>query len=208
MKIKSDYRPSTVKLLWVAIASTILSLSSHAAGDESHLAAANALYQQIMSEEVFYGQMNHAMAPQIIEWKQAGFTDQQISAIQGAFGDFAKAIVNDEGFRTHVTNKYVQSFSEAELKELLAFYKSPLGQKSVLIPLEYTEEGKVVLPEGLSASEQKELVQFHEESALGKKLRQFIQESSDEEMSAELEASMIQHQQQLQQKLMSIMMGQ
>jgi hypothetical protein len=48
-----------------------------------------------------------------------------------AVTDFNRRVVTAERLRPHMVAHYVDNFSEDELRELLAFYKSPVGRKYV-----------------------------------------------------------------------------
>lgn len=52
-------------------------------------------------------------------------------AVKKAYQKFAETIADDPDMKTKMVEIYQESFTEAELKELLAFYSTPTGKKTL-----------------------------------------------------------------------------
>ena len=80
-----------------------------------------------------------------------GLPEAGVDEIRAAFGKWYDAEINFDDVRPKMVEIYVRDFSEDDLKQIVAFYESPVGQKTIknmpnvmrqtaMIAQEYTKE--------------------------------------------------------------------
>lgn len=108
-----------------------------------------------------------ALIPGVIEQGKAMFEQQNpalgkdlSTAAAKLRADFAPRVseINDE-----IAKAYASHFTESELKELLAFYKSPIGRKMTLEEPKAIQEGMVFAQEWSTKFSDEVLRKFREE---------------------------------------------
>lgn len=65
-------------------------------------------------------------------------------AVRAAFLRFAESIADSPELQTKMVALYAETFSESELTELLAFYSTPIGMKSLSKMPELMQKGAII----------------------------------------------------------------
>lgn len=69
--------------------------------------------------------------PAIKQMQAQGLSDEAIVEIRAAADRFFDKTLTDPQMSVEMAKVYERNFTEAEIKELLAFYKTPLGRKTL-----------------------------------------------------------------------------
>lgn len=69
--------------------------------------------------------------PMIDNMKQKGMPDAAVAEMKAAMTEWFDAEIKWSEIKPKMIDLYVQEFSAQELKELLAFYQTPVGQKAI-----------------------------------------------------------------------------
>lgn len=102
------------------------------------------LYQMISPKEMMMETMMSTMQPMLDSFKQSGMPDEKIAKIKEVFTSFASKVSQDEELHTGMLQVYKQHFNEAEAAELVGFYKTPLGQKTLKTLPALMQEGAAI----------------------------------------------------------------
>ena len=101
---------------------------------DSHRAAALKLLEVAKTEDMLVQMKAHLeqmMIQQMNAVDLAPEAKQEFSAIQQDLMEWVNSFFGWEAMKDLYVDIYVEVFSEDELKELIAFYQSPLGQKMI-----------------------------------------------------------------------------
>lgn len=110
----------------------------------SHRKVADELLTLVAGPETLRTGFQAVLNPTLASMKQKGATDAQLQGVQAAFNDWLEKEIIWEELKPKMIDIYAHEFSEAELKELLAFYKTPVGAKSVKrLPVVSAEAAKI-----------------------------------------------------------------
>lgn len=102
------------------------------------------LYQMISPKEMMMETMMSTMQPMLDGFRQSGMPDEKIAKIKEVFTSFATKVSQDEEMHTGMIQIYKNHFSDAEAAELVEFYKTPLGQKSLKTLPTLMQEGAAI----------------------------------------------------------------
>lgn len=103
--------------------------SAAAQPQDSHTAAALELVGLINTREVFTSAFKVGMNAQLEQVKNAGLTQEQFKKVEGVLMGFADTVFDDPDLANGMMEIYRSEFSEAELRDLITFYKTPAGKK-------------------------------------------------------------------------------
>jgi hypothetical protein len=115
-----------MRTMWYAWLMTIAVALPHAVGwadDASHRRAAEALLTVIEAEQDIQEDADRIRENLLRQ-------NPQLAPHQEAVKSFITKYVNWPSLKEDVITRYVQAFTEDELKQLTKFYRSPLGQKA------------------------------------------------------------------------------
>ena len=73
--------------------------------------------------------------------KTKGLPEEAIQELKGVSDIYFKQVARDPDLKKEMAGIYEEKFNKDELKKLITFYKSPLGQKSLQILPEMTNAG-------------------------------------------------------------------
>ncbi|MDZ8118616.1 DUF2059 domain-containing protein [Pontiella agarivorans] len=132
-----------MKKLLVLLALTTC-ITTGFADAESHKAAAEELISMVAPKEMFMESFNSVFATQVDQFRQMGIGQEQIDQIIAASKEFGSAVANDPELTARMITIYQGAFSETELKELIAFYKTPIGKKTLEELPRLMQEGAMV----------------------------------------------------------------
>lgn len=119
-------------------------VGSSLADEASHKAAAEELISMVAPKEMFMESFNAVFASQVDQFKQMGLDQAKIDRIIEASKEFGAAVANDPELQTQMIKIYQDSFSESEITELIAFYKTPIGKKTLELMPQLIQEGAMV----------------------------------------------------------------
>ena len=80
-------------------------------------------------------------APFLNQLKTKGMPEEAIQELKGVSDIYFKQVASDPYLKKEMAGIYEEKFNKDELKKLITFYKSPLGQKSLQILPEMTHAG-------------------------------------------------------------------
>ena len=80
-------------------------------------------------------------APFLNQLKTKGMLEEAIQELKGVSDIYFKQVARDPDLKKEMAGIYEEKFNKDELKKLITFYKSPLGQKSLQILPEMTHAG-------------------------------------------------------------------
>ena len=79
--------------------------------------------------------------------------EQKKEAVRKAFVHYAESVADSKTLRGQMVAAYEEAFSESELNELLAFYATPVGKKSLTKLPELAQKGMII---GQQAAQEKQ----------------------------------------------------
>lgn len=101
------------------------------ADEASHKAAAEKLVSLVAPKEMFIESFDAVFDGQVAQFKQMGIADAKVEQIKTAAKEFAQSIANDPSLTSEMVKLYQEAYTESEIKELLAFYETPIGKKTL-----------------------------------------------------------------------------
>lgn len=122
----------------------ILACSTAWSETNGHRQAAEKLLELTNSDEVFMGAFMSAFEPFLDNLQQAGVSDEKIAEVRKAAREFATQVADDPELNNRMIDLYIESFSEAEMKDLIAFYETPAGEKFLTKMPELMQKGAVI----------------------------------------------------------------
>lgn len=132
------------------LALCLLASSAFAAAD-SHRKAASELLSMAGGAEMLLGGMEAMTGPMEDRWRQQGVPDELIVVLRGATRDWMTHDFKWDELEPKLVELYVREFSEKEILEVIAFYKTPTGQKALKrLPLLMAECAKIGHEYGVS----------------------------------------------------------
>lgn len=83
-------------------------------------------------KESGYESARSAFKPVVDQFRQQGLDPKAIREIEAAADAFFHKVMTDPALRAEAIKLYNENFTRDELEELLAFYETPLGQKTLV----------------------------------------------------------------------------
>ncbi|MBF7729455.1 DUF2059 domain-containing protein [Pseudomonas sp. N040] len=120
-----------VRAVFAALLLTLISTQAMADA-ASHAAAAKQLLKLVNADQIaspWYGQVNQMFAQRFAEAQAPESKKAVLESYQAKADATLDKAVGWDKLEPEMVKLYTGGFSEAELKELIAFYQSPLGQK-------------------------------------------------------------------------------
>lgn len=120
-----------VRALFAALLLTLISTQAMADA-ASHAAAAKQLLKLVNADQIagpWYGQVQQMFTQRFVEAQAPESKKAVLESYQAKADATLNKVVGWDKLEPEMVKLYTKGFSEAELKELIAFYKSPLGQK-------------------------------------------------------------------------------
>jgi hypothetical protein len=100
-----------------------------AQSQDAHTEAAMELVGLINTREVFTSAFKVGMNAQLEQVKKAGLAQDQFKKVEAILLNFADTVFDDPDLARGLMEIYRSEFSEAELRDMIAFYKTSAGQK-------------------------------------------------------------------------------
>lgn len=120
---------------------TLALCSSAFADDASHREAAARILEITKANTAMEAGFRAMVEPLVAAMRQRGMPEAATQEVRDAFNQWFSDEIKLEDIKPKIVDVYVKEFSEAELKELYAFYQTPTGQKAI-------EKLPVVLAQG------------------------------------------------------------
>ena len=120
-----------LRALFAAMLLTLLS-SQVMADAASHAAAARQLLKLVNADQIagpWFGQVNQMFAQRFAETQAPESKKAVLESYQAKADATLNKVVGWDKLEPEMVKLYTKGFSEAELNELIAFYKSPLGKE-------------------------------------------------------------------------------
>jgi hypothetical protein len=146
-----------MKILHNLLTCLVISLTSTVAfADEvSHRAVASELLEHSDARTGMRAGFLSAVEPIIKNMKQQGIPDVAGEEVRKAMADWFDAEIKWEDIKPKIVELYVKEFTEDELKELLAFWRTPTGQKAMKTLPSIMQQGGAI-GQAYAASKQQE----------------------------------------------------
>ncbi|GAA5495024.1 hypothetical protein Rhal01_01194 [Rubritalea halochordaticola] len=112
------------------VLSFTLSNLAHAE-DKAPPSAAEELVNLIDLEGTMRDSTSTAFKPYLDQLKQQGYAEETVKKIEVASQNYFDQIATDPDLHREIVGLYSKNFTEAELRELIHFYQTPLGQKTL-----------------------------------------------------------------------------
>ena len=110
----------------------LLTVCTLAYADEaSHRKVANEVLNLASGPEAFRAGFAVGMDPLLQSMKQNGASAEAIADMKAALDDWMKTEFSYEDLRPQILELWVREFTEPELNEILAFYRTPTGKKTL-----------------------------------------------------------------------------
>jgi hypothetical protein len=113
------------------LAVTTLCSSFAFANNTSHRQAAAEMLDLVSGPETIKASLSSVLTPMLNGMKDNGTSDDAVNALRAAFTDWLETEIRWDELRPQMVELYVSRFSESELRELTAFYRSPVGKKAL-----------------------------------------------------------------------------
>lgn len=101
------------------------------ADEASHQKAAQELVEMSGSAEAMRAGFKGAIEPMFAQMKARGLPDAGIAEVRQAVTDWFDTEMKWEEFQPKIVELYMQEFTEAELRDMINFYRTPTGKKTL-----------------------------------------------------------------------------
>jgi len=106
-------------------------LSVVQAAEERHRTAAAELVRIMDMEETFMTAYTTVTDAQLDAMKRNGMSEAKLARVKELLDAFAKKVYHDPALIEGMVALYEEEFTEAEIRELIAFYETPTGRKAL-----------------------------------------------------------------------------
>ena len=125
----------------VTIIVTFLTVNISCAQEIEKLSPSLELMKLLKFENTLINTSKLGFAPFLNQLKTKGMPEEAIQELKGVSDIYFKQVARDPDLKKEMAGIYEEKFNKDELKKLITFYKSPLGQKSLQILPEMTHAG-------------------------------------------------------------------
>ena len=125
----------------VTIIVTFLTVNLSCAQEIEKLSPSMELMKLLKFENTLINTSKLGFAPFLNQLKTKGMPEEAIQELKGVSDIYFKQVARDPDLKKEMAGIYEEKFNKDELKKLITFYKSPLGQKSLQILPEMTHAG-------------------------------------------------------------------
>ncbi len=110
-------------------------------GDTKEKRPAHELLGLLNVERMMFDTSKVAFSPFLKQFKGQGYSDEAVKEVSEAADAYFGQVSGDPDLKEEMAKMYEKVYTVEELKELIAFYKSPVGQKSLQLMPSLTQEG-------------------------------------------------------------------
>ena len=120
---------------------TFLTVNLSCAQEIEKLSPSLELMKLLKFENTLINSSKLGFAPFFNQLKTKGMPEKAIQDLKGVSDIYFRQVASDPDLKKEMAGIYEEKFNKDELKKLITFYKSPLGQKSLQILPEMTHAG-------------------------------------------------------------------
>ena len=120
---------------------TFLTVNLSYAQEIEKLSPSMELMKLIKFENTLINTSKLGFSPFYNQIRTKGMPEEAIQELKGVSDIYFKQVARDPDLKKEMAGIYEEKFNKDELKKLITFYKSPLGQKSLQILPEMTHAG-------------------------------------------------------------------
>ena len=120
---------------------TFLTVNLSCAQEIEKLSPSMELMKLLNFENTLINTSKLGFAPFFNQLRTKGMPEEAIQELKGVSDIYFKQVARDPDLKKEMAGIYEEKFNKDELKKLITFYKSPLGQKSLQILPEMTHAG-------------------------------------------------------------------
>ena len=120
---------------------TFLTVNLSCAQEIEKLSPSMELMKLLKFEDTLINTSKLGFAPFLNQLKTKGMPEEAIQELKGVSDIYFKQVARDPDLKKEMAGIYEEKFNKDELKNLIEFYKSPLGQKSLQVLPEMTHAG-------------------------------------------------------------------
>ena len=125
----------------VTIIVTFLTFNLSYAQEIEKLSPSMELMKLLKFENTLINTSKLGFAPFFNQLRTKGMPEEAIQELKGVSDIYFKQVASDPDLKKEMAGIYEEKFNKDELNKLIAFYKSPLGQKSLQVLPEMTNAG-------------------------------------------------------------------
>ena len=125
----------------VMIIVTFLTVNLSFAQEIENLSPSMELMKLLKFENTLINTSKLGFAPFYNQIRTKGMPEEAIQEMKGVVDIYFRQVASDSDLKKEMAGIYEENFTKDELKNLVAFYKSPLGQKSLQVLPEMTNAG-------------------------------------------------------------------
>lgn len=111
---------------------------------ESHQAAAEQLVSVVSPKEVYVENFQTIFESQVEQFRQMRISEENIGKIMKASEVFAEKVGSDPELTARMVQIYQEAYTEDEIRELMAFYETPIGKKSLQMMPQITQQKAII----------------------------------------------------------------
>ena len=128
----------------IFLAALSLSIKPALADDASARVLAAKVIDLVSNKDMMRSNLEAMMNGNIENMQHHGLPQEGVDAVRAAISKWYDAEINFNDIQPKIVDIYVKNFSEDDLKQLLAFYQSPIGQKAIKTMPTVMREGAMV----------------------------------------------------------------
>jgi uncharacterized protein len=118
--------------------------ASSLADEASHREAAVRVLEITNADKAMQSGFQSMIDPIVASMRQRGMPDAAAQEVKVAFNEWFTETIKWEDLKPKMAEIYMQQFTEAELKDLIAFYQTPTGKKAIEKLPTVTQQSAVV----------------------------------------------------------------
>lgn len=117
------------------------------ADDASQRVLAAKVIDMVSGKATMRASFDAVMNGAIENMRQHGLPQEGVDAVRATVAKWYESQINFDDIRPKIVDIYVKDFSEDDLKQIVAFYESPIGQKTIKTMPSVMKEGALVAQE-------------------------------------------------------------
>ena len=121
-----------------------LAASICSADQASHRKAASQLLEQAGGAKLFIASTDAMLEPIVASWRQQGIDEELIPVMTRVLREWCAEDLAWSELEPRIVDVYIRHFTEAELKKVAKFYRTPVGKKALAaLPVVMAEAASV-----------------------------------------------------------------
>lgn len=125
----------------VTLMMVCLTINVSLAQEAEKLSPAMELMKLMSIEETMENTSKATFAPFLQQLRTKGMAEEGVQEVKEASDVYFSQVASDPDLKKEMAGLYEKQFTQNELKDLVEFYKSPLGQKALKMMPEMTKAG-------------------------------------------------------------------